>query len=83
MKSALIIVTAVLLFSACNRNKTAATNTAQGAAAAHGSKVTPTRISPRGTGEAPGEGSAQSAPFIENDRGGDPNKSALNVKIHP
>ena len=82
MKLALVAIT-LLLLASCNRNKTAATNTAQGAAAAHGSKVTPTRISPRGTGEAPGKGSAQSAPFIENDRGGDPNKSALNVKIHP
>ena len=83
MKPALIVIAAVLLLSACNANKTAATNGAQGASAAASSKVTPKRTSPHGRVEALGKGRAKSAPLIENERGGDPNKSALNAQIHP
>jgi hypothetical protein len=80
MKHALIAITAVLSLSAC-RDKTTATSAAQGTPPASSSKAT--RTSPDGRMKAPGKGAAQSAGLVENERGGDPKKSALLVKIHP
>ena len=83
MAASLVICTDLLLLSACNANKTAAPKSRQGTSAASSSKVTPTQTSPKGGVKASGRGRTQSAPLIENERGGDPNKSALNVQFHP
>lgn len=83
MKPTLIVVATVLLLSGCDAHKTAATNAAQGASGAAGSNVTPTRTSPKQRQDVPGRGPAkQSAALIENERGVDPNQSALKVRIH-
>ena len=81
MKLALILVTAVLLLSACNANKTTATNAAQDTSTTSGSK-----LKQKSSQEKVGPSAKRSAPsaatLVENERGGDPNKSALNAQIH-